>query len=101
CLGDVFALVAEFFEQFFTRAQSGKFDSNILIGHSAGELNQLASEIQNFDWFAYIEEEDFSALALSRTLENQSDGFRDGHEVTGDLRVSDFDRSASCNLLVE
>src|SRR5689334_9653745 len=91
CYGDVFALVTEFFEKFFTGAQPGKFNSNFLVGHAAGELNQLTSQIQNFDGLAHIEEENLSALPLSRALEHQSDRLGNRHEISSYVRMRDFD----------
>jgi len=99
--GDVFALVTEFLEQFFAGPEAGKFDPNILVRHTAGELNQLPGKVQYFDGLAHIEQEDFSTPALGSALKNQSDGLRYGHEVTCHLRVSDFDRAAGGDLFVE
>src|SRR5215468_5533264 len=98
---DVFAFIAELFEQFFAGTQAGKFDSNILIWDTPGKLNQLASEVQNFDRFAHVQQENLSTKALSGTLKNQSYSLGYGHEVASDVGVSDFDGSPSGNLFVK
>src|SRR5262245_44199963 len=99
--GAVFGHIAEVFEQFFAGTQAGKFDSDILVRNTAGKLNQLASEIQNFDGFAHVEQENLSTEALSSALKNQSDGFGYGHEVASHVGVRDFDGAAGGDLFVE
>lgn len=101
CGGGVLGFVAEFLEKFLSGTQADELDVDILIRFEAAKFDELAGEIDNFDWFAHVEDEDFAAGALSGGLENESGGFRDGHEIAGDIGVSDFDWTASGNLLFE
>ena len=98
---NIHALIGEFFEQLFSRTQPGKLNPDVLVGHTTGEFNQLTGQIQNFDGFAHIQQEYLATLALGGALENQSDGLRNGHEVTHHVRVCDFDWAAGGNLFGE
>src|SRR5690349_17855405 len=95
---DILSFIAEFFEEFFARAQAGELDMDIAIRHASGKLDQVSGEVEDFYRLPHIQKEDFSALSLGGALKHQADGFGDGHEVAHDVRVSDFDRSTGGDL---
>src|SRR5699024_10125261 len=51
--------------------------------------------------FAHVEDINLAALGHGAGLDHELGGFRNGHEVTGDVRVGDGDRPAVADLLPE
>src|SRR6266850_3359588 len=98
---DMLPLIAEFFEQLFARAESSELDLNILIGRKTGDFDQLPRQVHDLDRLAHVQGEDLTAESQGSALQHEPDGFRNGHEIAHDIRMSDFDRPTGGNLLVE
>src|SRR5688572_15964518 len=95
---DILPLVAEFLEELFARAEAGKLDFDVLLRPQPAELDQLSGEIYNFDGLAHIQHKNFPTSPLAGSLQDQSRGLRNCHEVARDIRMCNFDRSAGSDL---
>src|ERR1043166_9295826 len=69
--GDILPLIAELFVEFFTWAQPRKLDANVLVGHKAGECDELPRKVNNLNRRPHIERKYFAASALSGALQDQ------------------------------
>ncbi len=93
--------------QFFTGAQAGVVDGDIpvwaLLGtHAeAGQVNQLFSKLGDLDRLAHIQHKHIATLPHRAGLDHQLRRLRNGHEITGDLRMRHRHRPARANLRVE
>ena len=92
----------EFFEEFFAGAEAGEGDADasgfaVFGDFQAGEADHLLGKVDDLDGFAHVEDEDAAAAGVGGGvgdahgggLEDEADGFADGHEVALHVGVGD------------
>ena len=85
----------QFFVEFFTRAQSGNgnFDitgrAALIFNGQARQTDHPASQVHDLDGLSHIQHKYVSALRHGTRLQDQLSRFRNSHEVSRYLRVSD------------
>src|SRR5690606_16820172 len=65
------------------------------------QADQVARQIDDLHRLTHVEHEDAAALSHHAGLQHQLRRFRNGHEVTADLRMGDGDGAAGGNLFAE
>ena len=70
-------------------------------GRRPREQDQVAGQVDDLDRLAHVEHEDLTAAAHGGGLQDELDGFGDGHEVAAHLGMGDGDRTAGGDLLLE
>ena len=92
-----FGIEAKFFEELFAGPCARKDDGDILFRLSA-ELDEVSGEVDDFDRFAHIEDEDFAILPHGACLHDELAGLRDGHEIADHIGMCDRDGAARADL---
>ena len=94
----------QFFIKFLARAQAGNLDFDVAVGvlfvfhFEAAEDNHLTGKVDDFDGFTHVEDEYVAAFTHCAGLDNQLRRFGNGHEVAGNVLVSQGNRAAFGNL---
>ena len=96
-----FGLCEELLKKLLAWAEPGDFDGDVDVGLEVHHANHLDCEVIDADGFAHVEHKDFAAFGVSCGLEDEADGFGDGHEVADDVAVGDGDGAAVGDLLLE
>src|ERR1035437_4781493 len=95
---EVFSPALELLEQFLSGSQAHVLDFDIHVGHEAGKLDHLAGQSGDFDRHSHIKHEDLPSISLSATLQYQTHGFGNGHEVADHIWMGNRHRPARCDL---
>ena len=96
-----FCFIQQFFIKFFTGAQAGINHTNIFSGYQSGQFDHLMRQVADFDRLTHIEYENFAAIAHNTCFQHQLHCFRNSHEIAGDLRMRNGNRTAFLNLSPE
>ena len=91
----------QFFIQFFAGPQPRKLDLDVFMGNQAGQFNQVASQIDNFDGFTHVENKHLAAVRHRAGLQHQLRSLRDRHEITAHIGMSNGNRFPFGDLLPE
>ncbi|MNY48018.1 hypothetical protein D3C86_1833230 [compost metagenome] len=97
----------QLFVQFLPRSQPTELDGDIAVwialraNAQAGKVNHFLSQLDYFHRFTHIQHENVSALPHRAGLDDQLRGFGNGHEVSGDFRMGDRQRSAGLDLFMK
>src|SRR6267142_3235659 len=91
----------QLFRDLLALFQADKFEQQILPWREARKKTESARDFINIQRFPHIEDKRFSAVTLSRCMQDQAYGLGNGHEVSRRSRISDSNRSALLNLIAE
>src|SRR5262245_30165659 len=75
CWFNLFRLLKQFFEQFFTRTQASIDYADILLGHHPGEHDHVPSQVRHFNLLSHIKDEHLTSPTEYARLENQLNRF--------------------------
>lgn len=89
------------FVEFFSWTEACVNHLDVLVRDKAGKADHTAGEIVNLDGFSHVEDKDLVSTAHCGCLHHKAAGLWDGHEETGDLRMSDSQRTTGSNLGAE
>ncbi|MCY1375119.1 hypothetical protein D9M69_625080 [compost metagenome] len=67
----------------------------------AGQMDHLLGQFDDPHRLAHVQDKDITALSHGARLDHQLCRFRDGHEVSSDLRMRDRQRTARLDLFVK
>ena len=74
-----------FFVKFFAGTKTGTYDIHIHARFIPGKFDQVDGKVVDPDGFAHIENEDLPFLCVTSRLQNEGNGFGNGHEITDDV----------------
>ncbi|MCY1245786.1 hypothetical protein D9M72_589560 [compost metagenome] len=95
----------ELFVELLSRSQPSHLELNIAVRRmfvancAPRKLHQPASEVNDPHGLAHVEHEDIATLSHCARLDHQLSSFRDGHEIAGDVRMRERDRTTRLDLL--
>ncbi len=92
-----FFVEAEFLEEFFAGSGAREDDGNVAFGFSA-QADEVFGEVEDFDGFPHVEDEDFAVSSHGTGLHDELAGFGYGHEVSDHIGVSDGEGAAGVDL---
>ena len=93
--------MADLCKELLARAHPDEFDLDVLVRLKPAQLDHLPRQVHDLDRLAHVEHENLAADPLGGALQHQHRSLRDGHEITGDLRVRHFDGAPVGDLLLE
>src|SRR5690606_34622873 len=87
--------------EFLARTYANEFDADIDVRPQPAHSDHTLGEVDNADDFTHLQKEGIIARRQAGSVNDQIDGFRDGHEVAGHVRIGDRHRAAAVNLAVK
>jgi len=82
-------------------SQASEDNLDVAVWLESGEANQLAGQIDDFDRLTHVEDKDLAPLGQRSSLDDETGGLGDGHEIARDLRMGDGDFALILDLLFE
>ena len=85
----------------------GNFDGDIAVGglvvfhNVAHQVDHLLGQVENLNGFSHVENIDLSPIAHNTGFQHELTSLRDGHKITGDLRVGYGNRTTLGYLLLK
>lgn len=89
------------FEELFPGAKARDLDLDIDARLKTGQSDQIDGQIVNPNGFTHIEDEDLPVLRIDRSLQNERNCLRNGHEIADDVLMRDRHGAARFDLLLE
>src|SRR5690606_37209519 len=95
----------QFLEKLFARPQSGIYNLNVAVRRIRSfllkphQVDHLTGKVGYSYWFAYDQHVNLTPLTHAGSLKHQLAGFRNGLEVTDDIRMRNRYRHTITNLV--